>query len=314
MKNIYVEGIQGMGKSTLVNRISREVPEFCVCREGDYSPVDLAWCTWMSKEEYETVLENYVEIKDEIVKYTVEEDGHFVVAYTKILTDILGFHKDLEQYEIYNGRKEFAEWKEIVFTRFKNFRGTGYLFECAFFQNIMEDLILFHGLNDEEIVDFYRELFDLVDKENFRLFYLYSENIEEILRVVKKERSDNEGNEMVTVQPSTNHLLIGAKRTRNAGQSDTHLAKGDSNMGVACNSQLQAELLHEMWYPLMMNYLKDSPYGKMHGYEGFEDMAAHFRHRQMLEMRVIKEVLGACAVVLPAKEWELDEVLWNIRR
>ena len=258
MRNIYVEGIQGMGKSTLVNRISYQIPEFCVCREGDYSPVDLAWCTWMSKEEYETILENYAEIKDEIVKYTMEENGHFVIAYTKILTDILGFHKDLEQYEIYNGRKEFAEWKEIVFTRFKNFKGTGYLFECAFFQNIMEDLILFHGLNDEEIVDFYRELFDLVDKENFRLFYLYSENVEEILQVVKKERSDNEGN--------------------------------------------------EMWYPLMMNYLKDSPYGKAHGYEGFEDMAAHFRHRQMVEIRVIKEVLGVCAVVLPAKEWEMDMV------
>ena len=57
----------------------------------------------------------------------------------------------MEQYEIYNGRKNFTEWKEIVFTRFKNFRGTGYLFECAFFQNIMEDLILFHERSDEDI-------------------------------------------------------------------------------------------------------------------------------------------------------------------
>ena len=50
---------------------------------------------------------------------------------------------------------------------------------------------------------------------------------------------------MVTVQPSTNHLLIGAKRICNAGQSDTHLAKGDSNMGVARNSQPKAELLRK---------------------------------------------------------------------
>lgn len=263
MKNIFVEGIQGMGKSTLVNRIARELPEVRVCREGDYSPIDLAWCTWMSKEEYEAILEKYAEIRTEIEKYTVEEDGYFVVAYTKILTDILGFHKDLEQYEIYNGRKKFAEWKEIVFTRFEKFRETGYLFECAFFQNIMEDLILFHKLNDEEIVDFYRELFAVVNKESFCLFYLYSENVEEILQVVKKERSDNAGN--------------------------------------------------EMWYPLMMNYLKESPYGKKHGYEGFEDMAEHFKHRQMLEMRVIKEVLGGCAVVLPAKKWELAEIVEKIK-
>ena len=253
MKNIFVEGIQGMGKSTLVNQISREISEFKVCREGDYSPVDLAWCTWMTREEYEAVLEKYAEIREEIVKYTTEEHGHFVIAYTKIITDILGFHKDLEQYEIYNGRKAFAEWKEIVFTRFKDFREKGYLFECAFFQNIMEDLILFHECSDDEILDFYRELFELVDKEQFQLFYLFSENIEEILRVVKKERSDNAGN--------------------------------------------------EMWYPLMLNYLKASPYGKKHGYEGFDDMVEHFKHRQALELRVIKEILGGCAIVLPAKDY-----------
>ena len=259
MKNIYVEGIQGMGKSTLVNRIYKEKPELYVCREGDYSPVDLAWCTWLTKEEYEAILEKYAEIRDEIEKYTVEENEHFVIAYTKVITDIPNFHKDLETYEIYNGRKEFAEWKEIIFNRFEKFRGTGYLFECAFFQNIMEDLILFHECSEEEIMDFYRELFTRVEKENFRLFYLYSENVAEILQVVKKERSDNAGN--------------------------------------------------EMWYPLMMNYLKESPYGKKRGYEGFDDMVEHFKHRQMLEMRVIKEVLGDSAIVLPAKEWSLENIL-----
>ena len=263
MKNIFVEGIQGMGKTTLVNRIYKENPELRVCREGDYSPIDLAWCTWLTKEEYEAVLERYDQIREEIEKYTVEENGYFVIPYTKIITDIPNFHKDLEQYEIYNGRKEFAEWKEIVFTRFKKFRGTGYLFECAFFQNIMEDLILFHELSDETIIDFYRELFEVMDKKNFCLFYLYSENIEVILQAVKKERSDDAGN--------------------------------------------------EMWYPLMMNYLKESPFGKKHGYEDFEDMVAHFRHRQRLEMRVIKEVLGESAKILPAKDWELEEVLTRVK-
>ena len=55
MKNIFVEGIQGMGKSTLVNKLAYTIPGLKVCGEGDYSPVDLAWCTWMSKEQYEKV-------------------------------------------------------------------------------------------------------------------------------------------------------------------------------------------------------------------------------------------------------------------
>ena len=259
MKNIFVEGIQGMGKTTLVNRIYKENKELRVCREGDYSPIDLAWCTWLTKVEYEAVLEQYAEIREEIEKHTVEEDGHYVVEYTKILTDVLGFHKDLERFEIYNGRRNFCEWKEIIFSRFGKFKETGYLFECAFFQNIMEDLILFHELSDEEIVNFYRELFAVIDRDNFRLFYLYSENIEEILQVVKKERSDDAGN--------------------------------------------------EMWYPLMMNYLKESPYGKAHNYQGLDDMIGHFERRRNLEVKIMQKVLKNDGLILKAKEYDLEQIL-----
>ena len=49
---------------------------------------------------------------------TIEEQEHYIVSYTKIITDVPGFHKDLEKYEIYNGRKALHELKEIIFSRF----------------------------------------------------------------------------------------------------------------------------------------------------------------------------------------------------
>ena len=82
MKNVFIEGIQGMGKSTLINGIYEKVPEFHICREGDYSPIDLAWCTWMSQDDYDTVLKKYTPIQDEIKKNTIQEKGHSIVAYT----------------------------------------------------------------------------------------------------------------------------------------------------------------------------------------------------------------------------------------
>ena len=121
MVNVFIEGIQGMGKSTLMNSIFKAIPEFRICREGDYSPIDLAWCAWLSQEEYETVLERYGSIRDEIMKNTVQEQDHFIVSYTKIITDIPNFHKELEKYEIYNGRKTLPELKELIFTRYRNF-------------------------------------------------------------------------------------------------------------------------------------------------------------------------------------------------
>ncbi len=259
MKNIFVEGIQGSGKTTLVNSISKYRPDLHICREGDYSPVELAWCTWMSKQEYDAVLKKYSPIKEEIEKHTVKEQEHYIVSYTKILTDIPGFHKDLEQYEIYNGRKTLSELKEIILTRLQNFKEAGHLFECSFFQNIVEDLILFHVLDDEEIINFYRDLFQVMNKENFLLLYLYAENLEDNIRVIKKERSDEAGN--------------------------------------------------ELWYQMMLEYLIQSPYGKKHGCSTFDDLIAHLKHRQKLELAIINEIIKEKAIVLPAKEYDMDHII-----
>ncbi|MCI9080261.1 MAG: hypothetical protein HFH68_15355 [Lachnospiraceae bacterium] len=258
MKNIFIEGIQGMGKSTLLNCIITAIPELHVCREGDYSPVDLAWCTWMLKEEYEEVLKRYNPLKDEIIKNTVQEHGHFVVSYTKIITDLPDFHKELEKFEVYNGRKSLQDLEEIIFLRYKNFSKNGYLFECSFFQNIIEDLILFHQLNDNEIVGVYHKLYNYINKEQFLLLYLYSQKIEENIKFIKKERCDNYGN--------------------------------------------------ELWYPMMLEYLVNSPYGRKHGYNNFNDMITHFRHRQQLEMRIIREITSEHAVIINAKDWKIEEI------
>lgn len=251
-ENIFIEGLQGMGKSTLLREIAQRRPGYKVCREGEYSPVELAWCAWMNGEQYAAALEKYAPIRSEIEACTFREGDHYIVTYTKILTDIPGFHRDLEQYEIYNGRKTLREMEEIIFSRYSRFSDSGYLFECAFMQNIVEDLILFHQLSDEEILAFYQRLYAVISREHFRLLYLYSDRIAENIRIIQKERSDEQGN--------------------------------------------------QMWYPVMMEYLVNSPYGKAHGYQGFEDLISHLKHRQQVELRIVQEIVGDRARILPAKE------------
>lgn len=269
MKHVFIEGIQGSGKSTLAQAIHEYQPAFRICREGDYAPVELAWCTWMTKEEYEEALERYASIQEVIRQHTTREGDHYIVTYTRIITDMPGFHKDMERYEIYNGRKSLTELEEIVLSRYRQFRidpqfrDDRYLFECAFMQNIIEDLILFQQCSDDEIIEFYRRLFAEVEKEKFLLVYLYEENLEESIGNIRKERSDAQGN--------------------------------------------------ELWYQLMMEFLISCPYGRTKGYKDFTDLVAHLRHRQQIELRIIEEVLGECAVVLPAKKWTMEEIekRWN---
>ena len=194
--NYFVEGIQGAGKSTLVGRLAEHFPKYRVYREGDYNPVELAWCAYLTEAQYESVLAKYDSLREEIVANTHTEGERKVVTYTRIITDVPGFHKDLEQYEIYNDRLSRSEFEEIILGRYGRWDGDNSIFECSMFQNIVENQILFYEMNDEEIVDFFLRLKAVLAGRDFRILYLEADDIAGSLQVIRKERVDQNGAEM----------------------------------------------------------------------------------------------------------------------
>ena len=252
--NWFVEGLQGSGKSTLVGRLAEKYPDHRVFREGDYSPVELAWCAYVTGQQYEEILEKYPELRQEIEAKSYKEGDRRVICYTKILTDVPGFHRDLEQYEIYNGRIADDTFQEIVLRRYRNWNGDRMIFECALFQNTVEDMILYKNKSDEEILSFYRELGRVLGDKSLHILYLKTEDVAANIGVIRKERSDDQGN--------------------------------------------------EMWFPLMLRYFNESPYAKAHGISGEEEMYAHFRHRQELELRILREIFPGRYTVLESKKYD----------
>ena len=260
-KNLFIEGIQGSGKSTLSRELAKRLPEFYVYHEGDISPVELAWCSYMKKEVWEGMLQKYPTLADEIKAKTQIEREYYITAYTRIMAESRAFYEDMEAYEIYNGRVEFDFFHDVIMRRYAAFSEEGCVFECSFFQNSMETMLLYYQLSDEEIIAFYQEAYDILKDKGFQMIYLDSEKIRENILQIKKERSDEQGN--------------------------------------------------EMWYPLMMNYLKESPYGKAHNYQDFEDMIAHFERRRKLELEIIEKVLKNDCLILTAKEYDIEDVPIN---
>lgn len=167
--NYFIEGLQGSGKSTLVERLS---------------------------DKYKDILEKYSKIREDIEGHTVSEGTHKVVCYTKIITDISGFYKELEQYEIYNGNLELKEFEEIVLSRFLKWDGKNQIFECSIFQNIIENLMLYLELTDEEILGFYKKIAQALSNKDIKILYLNLEDIQAGIEIIKKERSDDAGNEL----------------------------------------------------------------------------------------------------------------------
>lgn len=262
--NIFIDGMQGAGKSTLLTRLSQALPEYQAYREGDASPAELAWCSYMTEEQYQEVLLSFPELREEIEKKTLTEGGMRIVPYTQILTEQNGFHRQMEQYEIYDGRLPFARFREIILSRYAALDAGQHMFECSFFQNTIESMFLYYEMPEEEIAAFYREAYKILKPKGFFLLYLDPEDLRESLLRIRKERVDTEG--------------------------------------------------RELWYPMMLRYLQDSPYGKSHPFTGMEEMLAHFERRRRLELRLIREELCGDAVVLPAQKYDIEQVLGMVRQ
>ena len=105
--NYFVEGLQGSGKSTLISKLSERHPDCRPVREGEYSPVELAWCAWLEETEYEEILEAFSSLRSQIEEKTYRENGHAIVCYTKIMTENREFYRELEKHEIYNNRTPY---------------------------------------------------------------------------------------------------------------------------------------------------------------------------------------------------------------
>lgn len=256
--NYFIEGLQGAGKSTLLQNLSKKLQNYCVFREGDYCPIELAWCAYVTDEQYQSILQAYPDLKEEIVQKTVEEGNNKIICYTQILTDTPGFHKDLEQYEIYNGNLNREDFEQVILDRFAKWTGEKQIFECSIFQNIIENQLLYLCMTEEEIMSFYRKVKQVLENKEFQILYLDVEDIPNTIEIIRKERSDENGN--------------------------------------------------ELWFPLMIRYIEESPYGKEHHLKGMEGLLTHLKRRKALEHQIIDEIFSKNTIMLKSKNYELRTI------
>lgn len=193
--NLLIEGLPGSGKSTLLTHLAQQY-HYRPYREGDLSPVELAWCALLTPQQWEDTLRRYPQLAQPIREKTRAEGPHRILAYTQVPDAGEAFYRELEQHEIYNGRVDFDAFRETVFRRYRAFQGAGCAFECSLLQNSIESLMLFYQLPDGEILDFYEQAFSLLRPKGFGVLYLDSVQVRENLLHIKSERSDEAGNEL----------------------------------------------------------------------------------------------------------------------
>jgi len=203
-KLIMVEGIPGSGKTT----ISRKIYNYllnkgistCLFNEGDMHPADLAWHSCVMLDEYEKLLENYPNEKDAIVRQTSIENGYAVIAYTKIDSSNIKLLQLLESYELYDARSSFNVYRDLHQSCWSNFAFIALkskalnIFECAYFQNHINELIFWRNASDCQIYDYMVSLLDTVKLLNpIIIIYLSQKDVKKTIERIAAERVNEQG-------------------------------------------------------------------------------------------------------------------------
>ena len=259
---ILVEGIPGAGKTTTARNIKEKLidegKEAILYEEGMSHPADMAWNACLKEDEYNDFIKKCSEMwegskksisKEELIsriqRQTRIEDNNVILAYTKIdfpedcYWSLIG---DVASKEICDGRKSLDEFRDIHLRRWSKFAEQAllndniYIFECAFLQNHIFELLGVYEKSDEEIYLYLKSLLETVKSLSPSIVYIEPSSVEDIIIQAANERKSPEGSRPDWIDEVANWVS-----NMNFGKS--HNLKGIEGVFYFCKERLRIDKL-----------------------------------------------------------------------
>ena len=259
---ILVEGIPGAGKTTTARKIKEKLidegKEAILYEEGMSHPADMAWNACLKEDEYYDFIKKCSEMwegskksisKEELIsriqRQTRIEDNNVILAYTKIdfpedcYWSLIG---DVASKEICDGRKSLDEFRDIHLRRWSKFAEQAllndniYIFECAFLQNHIFELLGVYEKSDEEIYLYLKSLLETVKSLSPSIVYIEPSSVEDIIIQAANERKSPEGSRPDWIDEVANWVS-----NMNFGKS--HNLKGIEGVFYFCKERLRIDKL-----------------------------------------------------------------------
>lgn len=201
---ILIEGITGSGKTTIARRTEKFLKDKGIkakCyNECMIHPADLAWLAYLTLEEYNGILIEYEKYADVLRENSKIEDDMVVVAFTYLgLRDENELIKYLQSKEIFDGKLSSEDFLNVNLKRWKSFCKQAlsddcvYIFECAFLQNHINELLAYNDVTTNYIIDYAVKLISTVEALNPTLIYLDQSSVRAKIERAAKERTEPEG-------------------------------------------------------------------------------------------------------------------------
>jgi hypothetical protein len=174
--------------------------------EGDPQPADLAWQWWLAPAEFEAVCRAHPGAEAELRRCAWVGAAGVAVAYTKVDVDRCGgqwpeVEAAMAGREPFNGSVPAARFMDILTARWAEFGASEggpdaadvVVFDGAFLQNTLVELVLFAERDGTEITGDLRRLAESVARWRPLLLRLVPVNPAAALDAVARERVDSEG-------------------------------------------------------------------------------------------------------------------------
>lgn len=259
---ILVEGIPGAGKTTTARKIKEKLidegKEAILYEEGMSHPADMAWNACLKEDEYNDFIKKCSEMqegskksisKEELIsriqRQTRIEDNNVILAYTKIdfpedcYLSLIG---DVASKEICDGRKSLDEFRDIHLRRWSKFAEQAllndniYIFECAFLQNHIFELLGVYEKSDEEIYLYLKILLETVKSLSPSIVYIEPSSVEDIIIQAANESKSPEGSRPDWIDEVANWVS-------NVNFGKSHNLKGIEGVFYFCKERLRIDKL-----------------------------------------------------------------------
>lgn len=204
MRLIFVEGVPGVGKSTVTAKlcdilINQGFSAKCYLEADLNNPIDLYWYAYLTKSEYENILVLHDAFAEEIAANSVYEDEYVLVRYQ----DFESRYYSPELYEYFKAREvcykarnpvPYEMFTRIFFDRWRSFLSSDLskqdflIFDGAFLAHQINDLIRNYNPTDDKIIRHLETIWQIIKPYTPVAFYLESQDIWERIRAANINR------------------------------------------------------------------------------------------------------------------------------
>lgn len=205
MKNqlILIEGIPGVGKSTMAKKIKEYLDKKNIKSklylEGDFDhPADYECVAYFDEDQYNELLETFAVDEKMISDYVEIINTDYFVKYgmiheNKIFDQNEAFLRTLVSKDVYSLPAE--KFIQVTKNRWKKFVSATendpyiYIFECCFLQNSLTTLMAYHNHPKYLVKEHIENLSRIVKPLNPMMIFLGPKNIKDNFEFIKQKRS-----------------------------------------------------------------------------------------------------------------------------